>query len=521
MSGSFDTGAVWSGSYWVRTWGTWTDDAANNRTSFSVNAQMGASSGMWFYDHDVTGSLVVNGSTKVTYSGRYYMAGAGTTNGLTGWSGTIDHNSNNGRLNGTNDSFGVSVTFGMVNQSLSYSMPVITASTTGTATDYNRGPTTPTLTSSSRTSDGSSFSAIASGSVNNSGPAITLTLQRADNLAFTTNVVDKASTTTSGATLTDSTPTPNVTYYYRIKSSNSDGTVYSSITTSYGVPSAPTLGAVTQSTTDSGKIRVNWTAPTNTQGGITGYRIYCGTTYVATAGSAATYYDVTTTDGTTPLTVGTNYQFYVIAQNAVGYNASTSYSQSATSANTMAPGIPSIPTFGTNPPSKVGRNVTVTVVNDANGYGNAVSNYYVQYRSATTSGGTYSSWSTPVVMTTSGGNKTYTYNLLPAALWYQFRVYAKNSIVNNSAGTATYYPDINLAYTANFSPSSTGTTTMFVSAGGRRYRQSGETNPNTYQPTETAKRYGVEGALPLSQTVKYWDLTNAKRYNGTSWVDLT
>lgn len=575
MSGSFDTGAVWSGSYWVRTWGTWTDDAANNRTSFSVNAQMGASAGMWFTDHDVTGNLTVNGTARVTYSGRYYMAGAGSTNGLTGWSGTINHDSNNGRLNGTNDSFGVSVTFGMVNQSLSYSMPVITASTSGTATNYDRSPTKPTTLSATRSSDGSSITAFTfTGGVNNSGP--TPTYER----RYSVNSNMSGYSTFTGTPLA---VTPNVAYYFQVYASNADGNKTSDIYGPvYGVPSAPTGLTATRSTTDDKKINLSWTAPTNTQNGITGYDVYVGGTFVESTTSTSLA-SVKSTSAGAELTTGTTYSYYVVAKNALGYNNSTTYSRSGT-VTAVSPGPPSAPTFGANPPSKLGRNVTVTVAADSNGYGNTVSNYYVQYRSASTSGGTYSAWSTPVLMTTSGSNKTYTYNLLPAALWYQFRTYATNSIVNNSAGTATYYPNINLAYTANFSPSVNGTTTMFVSAGGRRYRGTGETNAGTFQPTEIAKRVsgiasitaatgngttvtytatntfsagdivtvtglGIASGTSLNlvnvvvatatssqftvtnstvgvssgtgRAVSYKDLTIAKKYSGSAWVDLT
>jgi hypothetical protein len=289
------------------------------------------------------------------------------------------------------------------------------------------------------------------------------------------------------------------------------------------VPSPPTSLTATISATDQGKINLSWTAPTNTQGGITGYDIFVNDVFIqntASTSAAVIKSDV----GGTALTPGTTYTFKVAAKNALNTSLNTvaNLSSSITAGVTaVAPGPPSAPTFGTNPPTKVGRNVTVSVTNNANGFGNSIIGYYAQYQSATTSGGTYSAWSTPQLMSLNGANQEYTFVLLPAALWYKFRVYAKNSIVNNSAGAITYYPDTNLSYTANFSPSSDGTTTMFVSAGGRRYRGTGETNPNTYQPTETAKRYGVEGAPPLSQTVKYWDLSNAKRWNGTAWVDLT
>lgn len=397
-------------------------------------------------------------------------------------------------------------------------------------TNFVRVPQAPAAPSVTRTSTGTSAtvsSAVASDATGSPAPpAITDYKYR-----YSTDNSGWIEVTGMGADRVDTFgPTVPITvsatqvYYFQTAAYNSEGWgAWSGSTLVYGVPSPPTSLTATISATDQGKINLSWTAPTNTQGGITGYDIFVNDVFIqntASTSAAVIKSDV----GGTALTPGTTYTFKVAAKNALNTSLNTVANLSSsitTGVTAVAPGPPSAPTFGTNPPSKVGRNVTVTVINDSNAYGNAISNYYVQYRSAATSGGTYSAWSTPQLMTLNGANQEYTFVLLPAALWYKFRVYAKNSIINNSAGAITYYPDTNLSYTANFSPSSTGTTAMFVSAGGRRYRGAGETSPNTYQPTETAKRYGVEGAPPLSQTVKYWDLSNAKRWNGTAWVDLT
>lgn len=387
-------------------------------------------------------------------------------------------------------------------------------------TDFDRTPTTPSVTASSRSANGTSFSITGwSGSVNNSGPAVTWTLQRSTVSNFSSGVVDVQSTTTSGTTLTSSSLDANTTYYYRVRASNSDTTnttshpnpKYSSTITSYGVPGPPTGLTVTPSTTDAGKLSISWTAPTNTQGSITGYDIFVNDAYVQSSTSSPSTI-IKSTQAGAALTPGISYNFKVAAKNATNTSLNTvgdlASSITTTAVAGTSPGPPTAPTFGTNPPSKTGRNVTVTVSANANGINAStpVTGYFVQYQTSTTSGGTYGAWSTPQAMSLSGGNYTYTYNLLAPALWYKFRVYAKNSVVNNSAGVATYYPDINSSYTANFSPSASGTTTLFVSSGGKRW------NGSAWVPTEIAKRWNG------SQWV---DITIAKRWNGSQWVDLT
>jgi hypothetical protein len=381
-------------------------------------------------------------------------------------------------------------------------------STSFTLPSYDRTPTVPSLTATNRNSDGTSFTTTSwSGSVNNSGPAVTWTIQRATNSAFTTGVTDGNSRTVSGQSLTIATPVPNQTYYIRIKASNSVETKYSNIITVNGVPSAPTSFTATANTTSSGKIDCTWVAPTNTQGGITGYNVYVEGTQVNTSNITGTSFSITTINGTTPLTPGTTYEIYVVAKNAVGFNNSTSYSRSS-SLSRMAPGVPlapsSIPTFTVN-----GLDITVTssAVSSDNGIaistGSANQGYYLQYQTSTTLDGTYGAWSTPVKMSDQT-NRRHTLQALTPALFYKFRVYAANTVIYASNGsTQLYYPHNDLSYTANFATTTTG---YFLAAGGRRW------TGTEWVPTAIAKRW--DGTQWVAFTI-------AKRWNGSEWVNLS
>lgn len=452
----------------------------NNSSSWSIN---------------IGGHTASGGATYNFNNGQVLTIASGTT-------GAIYHDSN-GQIT--------------INASASFSgagnYPLKSGSAGGgwTLTDFDRSPTTPSITSSARDITGASFQITGwSGGVNNGGPTVTWTLQRADNNTFSTNLVNVASTTTSGSTLKSESLATDKTYYYRIRATNTDGTKDSGTITSYGVPGPPSSFSVTPSTTDAGKVALSWVAPTNTQGGVTGYDVFVNDIFVQNT-NATSLTLTKSTSGGAALTSGTPYNFRVASKNAT--NTSTNDINSLVTSRTnnisvKSPGPPTAPTFGSNPPTKTGRNVTINVSNNADGINAStpVLKYFVQYQSATTSGGTYTAWSTPQQMTASGSNFTHTYDLMDPALWYKFRVYATNSIINNSAGTRTYYPNDNLSYTANFSPSASGTTPLFVSSGGKRW------NGSAWVPTETAKRYNGS---------TWVDITIAKRWDGSSWVDLT
>lgn len=119
--------------------------------------------------------------------------------------------------------------------------------------------------------------------------------------------------------------------------------------TYFYVPNAPTSLTAVQSGT-SQDVNLAWTAPTDTQGGITGYRIHYSTSssfagYVSIdTGSSSTSYTVT------GLTYGQQYYFRVMAINAAATAASTSSVASSTASMTLiTPGTDDWAFFGTLP----------------------------------------------------------------------------------------------------------------------------------------------------------------------------
>ena len=295
MAGNFDSGDVWNSNsrYYVRVYGNWSDDPGNNRSYVNVYAQYGGASGWWFCDHDVSGALYVNGGAVVGYSGRYCMGGAGSRNQLTGWSGWIGHDGNTG-----SGSFSTSVTFGMVNQSYSYSMRSVSAGSGGTFTNYDRRVATPATPTLSRSSDGTSITMSTSTSTQNGGPnADYFHWYFSENNSSWTFLKQTNPTSTNATSFTwtggngdaGRSPDPLKRYYFIAYGHNADSDTNSGWSSNsasnsiYGIPSAPTSFSTSVSTTDSGKINCSWNPPSNTQGGITGYDVYVGGTKINTS----------------------------------------------------------------------------------------------------------------------------------------------------------------------------------------------------------------------------------------------
>ena len=119
--------------------------------------------------------------------------------------------------------------------------------------------------------------------------------------------------------------------------------------TYFYVPTAPTIGTVSQVGV-SQDATLTWTAPSDTQGGITGYRIHYSTSssfasYISLdTGSAATSYTIT------GLTYGQTYYFRVMAINTAATAAGTSSVASGTTSVVMViPGTDNWTSFGTLP----------------------------------------------------------------------------------------------------------------------------------------------------------------------------
>lgn len=300
-----------------------------------------------------------------------------------------------------------------------------------------------------------------------------------------------------------STKSANTSYYYKIAAHNVTTDKVSSTTTglqstasavSYSpqVPNKPIISTISASDTNSGTISISYSSSvTSGSPAISSYDIYRNGSKINTSAiTSTTYIDTTAIPGTT-------YSYTVIANNSIGSSVASD------SASAEAPGAPAEPSSISV--SATARNVVVSCGDSSNDYGKAVTAYYVQYQSASTQNGTYSSWSTPVLMT----DKSYQYVLLDPALWYNFRVYAKNSIIKNSSGVTSYYPDTNSSYTANFKTTSSS---IFVVAGGKRLRYSNEDQAGTFQPSTTVKRF--DGA-------NWVNTQTAKRFDGTNWIELT
>lgn len=503
----------------------------DSSTGYSYNLN---SNGMSFVV-EIDGNVVANGSGRYDFRSPNNYAGAtyGLSSGTTWWASYHDWN------NGTR---AVSV------RAYTSGPGPLTSADTGYQSfglsDFDLRVNTPNQPSLSRSADGGAITMSTATSTRNSGPnADYFHWYYSTNNANWNFLAQTNPTSTNATSFTwnqtangngGTKPDPNTTYYFIAYAHNPDNqnsgwTTNSASNGISGVPGPPTSLTATRSTTDSGKVGLSWVAPSNTQGGITGYDVFVNDTY-AESTTATSLTSIKANSGGTALTPGTTYTYKVAAKNAInssGNTVSTLASSLTSGVSAVAPGAPAAPA-GTLAISKIGRNVTIDAQASSNDFGNTINTanaaqgYFVQYQSALTQNGTYGyngvdgAWS-PAVKMSNQTDFVHTYDLLPAALWYKFRAYAANTVVNDKNGAKTYYPN-NSGTLANFNTTASG---LFVSAGGRRYRQTSESNPNTYQPTETAKRYGVEGAPPLSQTVKYWDLTNAKRFNGTTWTDLT
>jgi hypothetical protein len=454
-------------------------------------------------DASVGGQLVLNNGGRVknyagTFVTRDHFIASGTTQ-------PVSHDNNGNLTINVNGSIGGSLS-GRSSGSQNFAIP-----------GFDRTPTTPSLTATNRNSTGTSFSTTSwSGSVNNSGPQVTWTIERADNLAFSTNVVNGNSTTSSGSALTVATPNANQTYYIRIRASNSVSTKYSSVITVNGVPSPPTDFTVTPSTTSESRVSLSWIAPTNTQGGISRYDIFVNDIFVESTTSTSLA-SIKLNSGGTAFNAGTSYNFRVASKNATNLNetAIANVSSSVTSnISAIAPGNPYAPTAA---PTFTVAGLDVTVTSAAvSGNGGveidtnaANQGYYVQYQTATTLNGTYGfngvngAWSTPVKVSDQTA-RTHTFASLTPAIFYKFRTYAANSVIYaRDATTQLYYPHNSSTYTASFATTTTG---YFLAAGGRRW------TGTEWVPTATAKRWDGND---------WTALTIARRWDGNNWVNLS
>lgn len=254
------------------------------------------------------------------------------------------------------------------------------------------------------------------------------------------------------------------------------------------VPSAPTSVTATTSPTTSGAINVSWQRPASDVS-ILEYHVYRDSTapenFVGSSTSTAQSISIVDTNRVPR----NEHKYYVFARNEIGWSSVSAESNTVFAASVPAPPS-SIVGPSQNPSLKVGRNVTINILRDANGYNNAPTGYFLQF--STDNGLTWHGWNNTTKTRINGGENevsgtSFTYQLLTPALTYRWRVYAKNSI---GTGDLTRVTPVG----------------VFVSAGGRRWTGS------SWNPTESAKRWTGSGWI---------DITVAKRWNGSAWVDLT
>lgn len=366
-------------------------------------------------------------------------------------------------------------------------------------------PNTPTITSITRaTSSSVSINYSQAGG----GPACTYYLERATNAGMTTGFETTTANPAATAYVWATTSTTN--YYFRARSTNSDGTTYSAVLGPYyGQPSAPaSVVASTDAGTAIDRVKLVIGAATGGNGTLTYNITRNGSPTNTFTTTSLTYYDVG------PEKLPGNAYTYTISATSPTYSGGAAYTGNSITSNSINnPGPPEVP-VSAPAVSNVGLDYTVVSAVTSTEAGvpivssNANEGYFVQYQTSTTGViGSYGAWSTPVKMTTQA-TRTHTYISMAPALYYSFRTYAANSVVNSvgnqsAAGSQAYYPHQNTTlYTANYSAASAGT---FLSAGGRRWAGS------YWIPTAIAKRYSGTAWVPL---------TIAKRYNGTAWVNL-
>lgn len=294
---------------------------------------------------------------------------------------------------------------------------------------------------------------------------------------------------------------PNTTYYARVIAYNSDGNNGWSgeSVASYGVPTVPLLVSAAKSDSVAGRIKVWWNPPSYTGAGVDYYHIYRNDIHVGTwnSGTPPTSSAPFNDDGLARNSTNT-YKIYA--------HNSTGWSNVSSGASAIAPGVPGAPTLVASTelspnPSRIGRNVTVRANKDANPYGNAVTEYRIQYATSDDSYATWYGWNgTSGVlnaynpMNIAGTEATFTYSMLTAAKTYKFRVYAVNA-----TGAGNLPADAVVLATPFFLPAS-----------GKKW------NGTSWDPTAVAKRWTGASWEDISTAKRYTTVGAATTGSGTT-----
>jgi fibronectin type 3 domain-containing protein len=138
-------------------------------------------------------------------------------------------------------------------------------------------------------------------------------------------------------TYTDTSATPEVPYYYKVKANNSNGaSAFSNEangTATAETPGTPSAPQSLVATPGAGKVTLTWQAPANNGGSaITGYKVYrssggSAATLLTTLGASILTYEDTTG------TAGTTYSYFVVATNANGSGQESTPVNAAPQAN--------------------------------------------------------------------------------------------------------------------------------------------------------------------------------------------
>ncbi len=248
-------------------------------------------------------------------------------------------------------------------------------------------------------------------------------IQLATNSGFTTGV----QTISSNGTSTISGLANHTQYWVRSRGRNGVGWgTYSTsdTTTTTGHPTVPTSVSTTPSTSVTGRIQVNWSAPATTgAGGIVGYNIFRDGVQIATTTGTTTGY---TDNGRTPYTT---YAYRIAARNAYSTGVSGMGPQS-TAVNGVAPGPPTAPINLTAVadgavPGKVDLSWTAPTSTGTGG----ITGYKVYF-----AGGS-------LIVNQNGTGTTYSVTGLNPGTTYSFQVFARNALSDTegtmSAGSNT------------------------------------------------------------------------------------
>lgn len=363
--------------------------------------------------------------------------------------------------------------------------------TTAGLSDYNRSAKVPYFDDITRAGDGniSHFYTHFARTGNYDSGETSYTLQRATNQAMTADLANIAE-----GHLYDYDQYK--AYFFRMYATGNEGGAIRSNGGNgdgtwgpyYGRPYAPGWTGAVRSTNTSGKIDLSWNTPSNSgnsgYGSIQQYHIYRNGTRIATSQTITgnSFSDTGLERGSTH-----SYEIYALGSSYWSPVSQSTYTYLG-NANIMAPGVPSGPST-VNTPTRVGRNVTVTAPKDANGYGNAVTEYRIQYATSDDNYATWYGWNgtTGILnaynsMNISGSEATFFYSMLTAAKTYKFRIYAVNSI---GAGSQT-------------TDSTVLALPWFLPASGKKW------DGTSWSSTQVAKRWNPVTA--------WTDISTAKRY---------